>query len=417
MGWEVKEFYTNQDGTLSGAETTIDIVQKGIKIEETVGDEFYLKAGDLRLVTDKNWTVGGLTYPLAGYWVSVYKDGGLVGVFSIMHRDREENYKYGELNIYRLRSLQSVFYEDLAAAKTFFSSTSSDWNAALTAGVLNINELRIKDAYYNNRYGFSLGDILSSLSGRHDQKGYQIDTISHPIPTMTATVPTILRGISKDTGTDTIDAAIDFNFYWNGTEYWGMTWKDIFEIASFGWNAFVLVRPKITSNKLSVDIEIIPKINVTVGSTVSVKWEKLKKEWYKHNIAGVKINIINDEYTQGNSEAANVFTRSLNVANPIYDVPAGLDWLKTLYWFDSGYRSATVNGYPDYDQLAAYFDTGKVEPYYNDMITAGHGYSGRCVYEGQKVLDQVSHNGDTFQITRITVNDKNIANIEGVVIS
>ncbi|HHJ36405.1 MAG TPA: hypothetical protein ENJ87_11625, partial [Gammaproteobacteria bacterium] len=391
MAWEIKEFYTNQDGTLSGSETKINIVQSGIKIDETVGDELFLKSGDLRIVTDRDWTIEGLLPPTAGYWVSVYKDGQLFGVYSIMHRDRVQSFKYGDLSEYRLRSLQSVFYQDIAGVTTNYSATSSEWNNALNTGAFNLNQFNLVGSTDYDRYAFSLGDIFSALSGKHDDKGYLIDSVSHPIPTMTSTVPALIRGHSKETAVDTLSDAVEWTFYGNPyvspQKYWDMTWKDMFKIASFGWNAFILVRPKIVSGQLKIDLEIIPKSKVSPGSTVSTQWVSLKKEWYKHKLSGVKITIINDEFTQGDTNASNVFDRSLDVANPAYTAPPGYDIADMLYWIDCSYRSATVNGYPDYDQNDAYFETGKVEPYYSQIISKGHGYKGKCIYEGQKLLD------------------------------
>lgn len=431
MSWELKEFYTNEDGTISGGETLIPLVRNGIKIEETVGDEYWLKSGDLRIVTDKNWTVEGLTSPTAGYWVSAYNNGSLVGVYSIMHRSRNENFRYdsGGWSEYRLRSLQNVFFEQIAAEKTSYSSFGYEWNAALTAGIINISTLKTSDnSTILNRYGFSLGDMISAFAGKHNKAGYLVDTVTQPIALKPSSyIPILFRGQSKSNDPSVPEPesdAVNWTFYWNmdsaNPEYWGMTWRNLFEIASFGWNAFISVRPKIVSGQLKIDLEIVPKINATVSSTVSTQWIELSKKWYRYKVSGVKISISNDEFVQGDSAASNVFERSITyISNPDKTIPGwtGEEWNKTLYWTDAFYRSATVRGYYDYNQLGGYFATGKVEPYYQNMIVSGHGYSGKCIFEGQKLLDQISHNGETFQIIKIVLNDDYLAAIDGVIIS
>ena len=321
-----------------------------------------------------------------------------------------------------MKSIQGVFYRDLAATKTQYNGSSAMWGYALGQGALNIASIQTSDtpSYILNRFGFSLGDILNALSGAHNSLYYKIDTITHPVPTMTSTIPILFRGQSKGNGVDTLQDAVDWTFYSDlaasDTVYWGLTWKHLFELVIFGWNAFISVQPKFVSNDLRIDISITPRINVTAGSGVTKTWLEREKIWYRHKLDGVRISIKDDEFTQGDAAGSNVLEKNFDVYNKDYNEIVGTGDTK-LFWQRGTYRSAAVNGYYDYNQLGGWFGTGNAEPYYADMLTDGHGYRGKIIFAGEKTLDQIAVGSDIFQVNRLTINDDGVAVVEGIVIN
>lgn len=428
MPFELKTFKTLSDGSGTSPVAAGDILY-GISIEETVGDENFIKAGDLEIQT-----ISLIAYdsnPAWRNWIALYLNDTLLNIYL-----NENVYSMNEtptkIYSYRLKPIQMVFYNDLSGQVMFDDSANTNmWNSVIEDAAMNIYQITIDNHQSAlHRYGFSVGDLLSSLSGKDNNLGYTLDSISHPLPTVSDSDDEILylfRGLSIDNyNPEPISDAIEWTFENSNYETsvpsqeWKIYWMDIFQIAAFAFNAFIKVTPNLTlspSTELGIDIEITPKIEVSPTSPETKTW--LSNRIYergRYQIDQVILSGINFRHVLSKNGGGKKYEKTLNIAD--YEI-AGITAETvdvTLYWGKGEYDGTEVNDLVTYLQGEPYFKSGLVQPYYADMLTDGHGYEGEILYNGEKVLDEVLIDSTVFRILKIRLKNEFVAQIEGIVI-
>lgn len=426
MIFTLKKFGTNTAGVVTHALAEVtDVKQEDIRFEQTVGDEMWVESGDLivKTYTAGIFTINAFPQPHIT-WVALYINEKLADVYR--NRILESYDEKTGLYEYRLSPIQKIFFDDLKKTLVRYSVDTNSWNYNIGNSDLIIKEITLQTGgtpiNILNVYGFSLVDLVNSHLGQHNDYGYSIGSITQFGPVLTSdNLPILFRGNSVTSGLP-LSEAIDKTFYEDGDEQFHVTWFDLYQLAIFGWNAFVWVRPVFVtaygSDYLNIYVRIIPRINQAPSGPIDdIVWAERKIVYGKHRIDGVKLSGINFTYEQGAVDGNNVFIRDVAIADYNKNEPYAST---TLYWAAGNYDS----GMGKYDLTSPYFASGLVENYYAYMISDGDGVEGKCeiIYnDGSekllKALDHVTIGDKTMQVTRIRQRGNSaLAEIEGIII-
>lgn len=442
MSWRVEYIGTAFDGQILSQQTVKNVYNK-FKIRKEVGDEIFLKSGDLTLETDIDLQLDDTA---KYHWLAVYRNGSLFDAFQIPSRidyyivsipiefgfeewdEKKNRYKT------KLASIQQKFFDDCNKRTLYYTTNLDLWGYGLVNSALEIAEIKITNDLGAplstlNRWGFSLGDMIYNLSGS-ENKGYKIRNITFPGPLMNQNnLPILYRGLSEDTTLTPVGTAIDNTFYAYGT-----TWLDILKFASFAFNAFIRCTPVIykdTNDYLAIDIDIIPRINLSPSGTKRLHWKERKFLNGKYRIDGVNLSssISNQagdpsfSYQQGAWNGDHVFSKKIDISDPEETIET---FDETLYWSVGDYNAGNSN----YDILDGsnntrpYFASGLVEDYYDGLISLGHGYKGKIFSDEEEVdlldnivIDEVDGSESIIQIVKIDIDKDEKISIEGVKIA
>jgi hypothetical protein len=421
--WTFQAFTTALDDAETANKVTVGIgsVIRGFTVNDTVGDEYFIKGGDLILkVTSALPFIDSST---VRNWLALYRGAFVYNVYYLGTQNDELDYRsYDYKNdIYevRLPSIQSIFINDLKNAKIEYTTDTDSWNFNLINAKVTIDKIRRKTdtgTYIDtlNRAGFSIADMLGWAALQTNDHGYYFQNPNTPIPTKNDDdLPIIYRGASKDTN-DTAQNIIECNF----SDY-DMTWADIFKLGSFAFNAFIRVVPVIggTPEKLSLGFQMLQRRADAVLTEKTVEWDQLRYLKHRYKVAGVKLTGGNFEYNQGDADGGDAYSKSVGVFDPEIST-IGPD--ESLYWSVGDYDSPSgkykiLDGS---DNPRPYFASGLVESNYADMITKGHGYAGTFPFDGEKIFDEieVESGGDIIRVLSLSVDEADIAQVEGIVI-
>jgi|GEM_PF-6477317 len=408
MPWTFKLYQTSTFGRIISETDVLDI-ENDFKIEKTVGDQMWIKSGDITINTRKALANTPFT------WLAAILDGKVFDIYTVENIYDEFDEKFGKYKI-RLLSIQKQFFDDINATVMAYSATADDWGNSAASTNLIIDEIRYVDEFgvptvAQGRHGFSLGDILQSISGSNSN-GYSVQSVSFPGPTMNQNnVPVIYRGISQSVflqGSPTAIEAFDLTFKDHNS-----TWMDMFKLAIFGFNSFVRANPSIfksgVDDFVGLSVSIVPRVNVSPGTTKSPRWLKRKVSRGKFQLDGVHIkSSINDingnpsfEFKQGDIDGNEVFKRDADIGDPSSSIKSGDT---TLYWSDGTYN-ATSGKYEILDVSSnplPYFASGLVEPFYAGLLTSGDAIEGTVIYEDEDILDHIAIGADIIQLNKIT---------------
>lgn len=417
MSWTAKIIETDYDGSILSQTAFTDIVGE-FTIEETLGDELYVQAGDISIKHRAALTY--ITDKVSGpyYWLAMYWDGNVVGVYRIDKpydkKDDKRDNKYET----RLLSIQKAFYDALKAEVVDFSTNANDWNYNLHQAGVEVPQVTMRDGDGTiitalNVWCYSIGDLITKLQGDESQF-WTVGTVTFDdAPTIGEDdCPLLYRAGDDGGGTYNEWYALRYSF----ADY-DFTWDELFKLAMYGWNAFVVCTPVIDTH-LRLNISVIPKTNVTPASVGSVTWLERSHAPEKYRLDGVlfrsKYNNangdVNFEFRYGDT-GGNVLERDIDAANPGSPQNSPDD---ILYWLNGEWNAGT--GEYGFTSDEGYFDSGNVEPYYTPMlgIGKGDGYSGEIVYDGERAGDYVYADSDVIQITRLSIKKNGVASIEGV---
>jgi len=428
MKFRLQVIRTSSDGAVVETKTISNEVLRKVSIEETVGDEFFTKASDLNIETNEALT------ELQGSgvnWLVLYCDDIFFNVYDHPSAPIEYDEKIGHYK-YRCDPIQKIFYDDLEATAIEFDGTHPGyWNYELPNTYITIQTIDVEGFSFNVRVGFTIGALLDALEGQDNSRGYFIDEVNHPyIPLpIEDHMPIIWRGFSFQEGVDTDEEIINGTFKASaGGDQFNMKWIDIFKFVIFGWNSFIKIDPEIRWNAtlglyvLGIDVNVIPKIAVTPASQIEehqITWLERKVIAEKYKIDGVSLTGKNFEYQQGDPDGGNALSRSIDLTD--YDGSVEFPD-KELYWAEGQWDSV----FSEYQLVAPWFASPHehVQGFYEDMITAGDGISGKCklIYSDDgapqilRVLDQVKIGNRTAQLVNIRCDESGIASVEGILL-
>lgn len=439
MNFRIYGFYTHEDGAISNETEMTDIVAD-FNIDETVGDQNFVQAGDVVLKHLSTLKTGQVLGPPIRHWIAIQTSAvfsqNVYNVYAVPDTGYDDlDYATGVYTS-RLKSIQSLFYEDLATAEINAVGVDVNaWGSDLSNAIVSIESVRVKNntgAYSttSDRGGFSLADMVKQLAGKHGDRHYRIDSVSTTnIPDLNDDdLPVIFRGTGYDTSLNTAAEIVDYTFYEDDvtSDPRRVYWKAIFEKIVFAFNAFVAARGSIedlggSSYRLNLDLDIRPKINISASGAVGKDFSALKFVREKFRLDGVTLKGKNFEYVQGLESGGNRLERSIDISDPDVEVES-LD--ANLYWCVGDYNSATQAGYPQYSILDGggdnrpYFNGGLVQPFYNGMIGGADGYTGTFDFNMERPLDHIllNLNGHTIQLNRVQVGVDALAQVEGIVI-
>lgn len=436
MRARLKLFRAHTDGGIHAAEWIDDEVLGKISIEETVGDEFFIKSSEITIEI-RGELPRLISLPLMTNWIAVYFDDLLFNVYQHPGVDNwlSRDDKTG-LRKYRLFPLQKIFYDHLASTALEYSTEADSWNENISDALVEIDSIEVLNELgtpesTTDRWGFALSYLIEALAGQNNDYGYQVGLVNHPMVAPTDDdLAIIWRGLSKAPGFDTEEDMINFTFKESdlgGGEVFNMTWLDIFKMVIFGWNAFIRVTPDLNDDQLTATIDVIPKVSLPASGAIAevdVAFFERKKIRERYKLAGVKLTGTNFSYTSGNPQGANVLTRDIAVSD--YEEPIE-SFSVALYWAAGDYNF----GDSQYELTAPYFSSfpSLVTPYYLGFTTLGDAYEAkaRLVYieGGEKkilhVLDQIvvtdeELGTEVFHINTIRADGNGKANLEGIVI-
>ena len=426
MSWSVKKFFTNSYGVKS-VETDVTDILGGFTIRQTLGDEFFIKSSEIQFSHRAAFSLGG-----GHNWLAFYFNDALIDVFYLEAGYTEMNVRQPYSYRSRLKSIQGIFYDNIAEKLIAYSEDAHNWNSYIPNAELVIEEINLVIAgqppgTWALRAGYSLGDLLTSMHQGTDF--YYVDAVSFgECPAMTEDdLPVIYRGASLLA----LYTSSQQKLYWT-FEQFGVTWFDIFKLAIFGWNAFVRVKPKILdvggTDHLAMDVQIVPKDALASYSPTTPQWLDAKYIPKKYFLDAIHLSsaITDDdgdpsfEYLQGNLKSKNIFEKEIEIADP--DAALTGAYEEVLYWSAGDYDPVTER----YDILDAgdnrpYFASGLVEPWYAGMITSGNGYTGKIRYAGEcaggTLYDPF---GGVIHINNLTIKRDMggaVADVEGLVIA
>lgn len=438
LTWRAILYDVAQNAVIQRTQEITDIIND-FTLERTVGDDLYIKSGDIALE---------LLSPLkikptfAYHYLAIYLNGSLFDLFWVEHSDKivhpgnvywaydSVDEKWGRYKL-RLESIQKKLYEDLhnqAVTSTAALASAS----AVTIDTIQINDDVSSPSSATNRWGFSLIDIITFGQGG---PGWAGGTVTHPGAVKNEdTLPILYRGLSDDVATVSDEDSFD-NTFAAEDEISGETWTyfDLYKLASLINNSFIRVTPRIASNTITVDVDFIPKIAATVGTVKYPRWYDRTRQLQRFKVDGVEIksafsdfyNYPTFTYQQGNPDGDKVIRKTVKVASPAaFQKDVGIDKVYLSHGdFNSGdsqYEILNINAPFVY---SPYFEdtprgpgggSGAVSAFYSDMIDEGHGYAGEIKYNGEKILDQVAIDEFTIQINRLKIKRSGQVKVEGI---
>lgn len=423
---ELKNILTFSDGQIfTNATLNIGILED-YTIEETVGDEQYIKAGDLQIKT--RTAIPGTQAAVPGQaFIGLYINSTLVQVYD--KRPVDEDFDYNtRLYTYRFRSLAAVFYERIKNNVLQYDATSTNYNYAIAAGAVALEGIKVKTPEVLtafNVFGYSLADIIENLAGTHNSNYFQIGTVTNAVvPTLNSNnLPIVFRGNGNTIATTSLSSSVDQTFYQSADNenFYNMSLADVFDILLIGWNCFFRIDPVIDAGYLKVNLTLHPKVKIASSSPSSKTWSNARIAYGKYKVDGVKMIGENFDFSIG-AKVGFVIKKNLKISNP--DV--AIDPVNPqLYWVAGDYLGSTHSGYPYYDVLTVggdnrpYADEGILDPYYTNMVASGNGVSGEIQYGSEKTLDQFTLFGgsETYQITKLSIRRNNLAEVEAIEIN
>ena len=181
MSWRFDLFQSYKNsGSIVNAQTVTDIVGD-FTLEKTIGDQFFIKSGDLSLTLK-----APLPIPVSvstSNWLAAYYNNRLVDVFYYGDTDDPDNQydflEYDEKNgVYktRLKSLQWYLFTAFQNTLVEYSATSTDWAYNLSTAIITVERLRAYqgDGVYIdtlNAGAFSLNTIPQIIAGKTNGHG------------------------------------------------------------------------------------------------------------------------------------------------------------------------------------------------------------------------------------------------------
>ena len=133
--FSLHSFTTMEDGTMITKVKLDDRIIADFTIEETAGDELYVQAGDLSLRHIQPIPRGQIiTSETLRYWLAVvYGDDidtdPILGIYAVPASGYDEYDHISGFYASRLKSIQQIFYQDIADAGIYYeASDNADWN-------------------------------------------------------------------------------------------------------------------------------------------------------------------------------------------------------------------------------------------------------------------------------------------------
>lgn len=410
MKFEFKHIITNLHGTISNIYDIDSPVVRDYSIEHSVGDEKWIKAGELNLNVRTPITSDNSLFN----WIAVYLDGVLLDIYKLempyIPDDYDEKYL---TEIHSLKSMQNIFLSECKTEPLQYETSIQHWNYALKDAYVRIVAVQYDGIVYLSRAVFPLFGVIGAMAGRDVESGYKIGTVNHNMPLPNEDGVAVLW---CGTGTEYSQSAqtiINQTFLTGATK-----WIDIFNIASITTNSFIGCKPRISSGILYLDIYLTPKINLTPASGISnIRWHERKKIKHKFQIGGVDLTGNNFSYQQGDVEGDNVFKRDIGVSNYLYTDD---QYTEHLFLALADYSIAAAA----YDLVIPFEQSGLIEPYYANMIADGHGYEGniKATYlDGSTIkvvstLDIIQVGSNYAQVNNLTIDKNGYANIDAIIL-
>lgn len=428
MSWRIKEITSAENGTISAIADITHIIGN-FTIDQTLGDEMTVQGGDITLKHRE---------PFTGDWLIFYFNEQVIDAFRIKKPYDKINQKFSHRYESRLESIQKIFFDWLGECPVNYVTDPDDINYAISNGAANftIKELDFiaDDIHHisNDVYGFSLVDMIKSVSGivalgYTNKYNFCVDTVNSPGPVLNENnLPMLYRGDGISIVGD-LSFAIDFYF-----KTYPVYWLDIFKLAVHAFYSFIRVTPKIktvgASEKIAVDVNIIPKINISPADVLSSKW--LERDYIPEQGRIDKIRLysaMDDKYNNpsfdlnlgiDSTQGVKVYEKKIFVANQSSDFFYPPEHLEYLFLTAGNY----LPGESKYEVASDYFISSLITPYYSGVLGEGYGngYSGKIRFNGERAGNHIYTGSDVVQIYRLTINRDDagaVASVEGLKIA
>ena len=270
MSWRFDTFQTYDGSGVIVNSQTINNIVGDFTLEKTIGDQFFIKSGDLSLTLNSPLPIE--ISVLTSNWLAAYYNNRLIDVYYFGKTedvDTQADYlefdeKAGRYKT-RLKSLQWYLYKAFQETLIEYSTTSTDWAYSLPSAIVTVERLRAfqGDGVWVdtlNAGAFSLNTLLQVLAGQVNGHGVVIGSVQiGDLPIIGEDdLPVVYRG---GAGGGTNQQIIESTF-----DDYPTYWIDIFRYISFIYNAFCAVTPVISGGNLYARIDVVPKINLAASS-------------------------------------------------------------------------------------------------------------------------------------------------------
>lgn len=423
MSWRFEYVATNNLGQIIESNELKGIIND-FEIEKTIGDQFWVKSGDIRLKLLEPIQLSN-NGSADRHWLLAYFDNATqpFDAFLIESGYDIKNDKFNKYEVV-LDSSQKTLFNDLSSTLVLYDADTETWgwNAAQTCGV-HLNKIILDATAYFDAWGFSPADMVNKLQNGSDYKGYKIKSVNHSSPVIGDDNLSIVYRQFIDYISTSQATALNRTFHEFPFAYeYHMKWLDIFKIVMFPTNSFCYAKPVVYNYSgpiyFGFEIDFITKVT-TPGSSIKSHWKTRSFDRKKFNLDGVHLlSTYNDsdgiptfQYEQGNIEGDDVFRREIPMADP-----GVINGNHILYWSWGEWDSGVIYDVLESDTTTQrpYHSSGLIEPYYSDMLDDGGGYSGEIFYNGEDILDTIQIATDTIQITTLRINKSGNVNIEGI---
>jgi len=417
MEFRLDMINTEERGVILETRRNISILGK-VSVDDTIGDQEFLRSNDFTFETRSELE----PFPSDFTWLALYVNDRLYNIYSWPGKYKEYEVKHPKY-LYKAEPIQKKFYDDLSVmAIQYEGSDQEAWNygvndAALTIKAINGNQ---------DRYGFSLGLLLEGLLNRSDFQGYKVLALNHEIetPATDIEIPLVFRGDSKPT-TDTIENAVNFTFWKDGSTEFNLTWLDTFKLIIFGRNAFVRVSGIMIDGELGIQLDAIPKTKgLSSINPANVRWKERKKILEKYKLEYIKITGHNFTYELGNSAKLLKFEKEV----PCADYGIGLTEAPSIYAHRfflvmAGYEP----GQGEWEIAPSYFKNGTnylVDGFYQDLLDFGNAYQGKVKWNYPtgfdkdllRVGDKISIGNESVFVTSLRADRNGDASIDAIIV-
>ena len=317
MKWRFEIITTEIDGEVINRQE-FPPVYGNFDIEQTLGDEFFIKSGDINIQTKKAITIdvsGGRTN-----YLIVYLNGELFDAYIIPREYDELDQKTKKYKA-KYFGVQKKFYDDLKSVIVAYATDLDLYNDAVEDAAFDMIYTISSGPQNKEGTGFSLGALLTGLATNKKSNGfgYRINSISYPGSIGETDDVAILHMNSpahvpsETTLTDLIDSTFGIGTGEGASDINVSNWLGLFKLASFIFNGWIWAKPVIFSESgmlyLGLDVSIVPRVEISPANTKQSHWISRTQFKDKYRIDGVVIwrSSSVPYYIQGDINSNNIF--------------------------------------------------------------------------------------------------------------
>ena len=392
-------------------------------IYDNLGSEFFNQTGDvsLKMLSPLPFS----TSSSVRNWLEVrYNDAPFnvyyVGSVNDVNKAATGFDEISGLYSTRLATIQAPNAEDIRTHRILWDDSNTDnWNYQYwVASELTMVQVNA-GGQLTDRNGFAVREMILNLEGKVSGKGYRINSITLTLPGRFIGPSTETCIVFQNSGTDPGDPdSVRAGIFTTPRT----NWKQIFEIALAGENAYLNGRGFVDSGELKLTIDLTRKTTAVSGGLPALVWSERKRAIGGFGVAGVAISgpdddLLDDPYELGDSDARTALLvdvkRFTNAPESVDGNAAPKKNYVTGGIIQGGPAPQKFDIQHPGGENKAYFRDINTDSKYSGMVGLLDQVSGSIEYNGEKAGDEHQQAGDTLKIQSLRISERNLAAVVG----